>query len=95
MWAGLIASADQLIEAPERPPPPLRTGILYPLDRQLASLDGDLKGIAALLSHKSPHKPLTLDQLLRWLPRVMARRHSPELWRADVIAKIRKRELGL
>jgi hypothetical protein len=95
MWAGLIASADQLVEPPECPPPPLRTGILYPLDRQLASLQGDLKAIAALLSHQRPESPLTLDQLFRWLPRMIGRRHSPELWRADVIAKIRKRELGL
>jgi hypothetical protein len=95
MWKGLIASADRLVEPPECPPPPFKTGILYPLDRQLASLRGDLKAIAALLSHKRPEAPLSLDQLLRWLPRMMARRHSPELWRADVMAKIRKRELGL
>lgn len=95
MWKGLIASANRLVERPERVPPPLREGIEYPLDRQLASLEGDLKGVAALLSRNCRERPLTLVQLLKWLPRQMQRRHCPELWRADVIAKIRKRELGL
>lgn len=54
-----------------------------------------LKGIAATLSRNSPDKPVALEQLLRWLPRMLRRHHSPELWKADVIAKIRKRELGL
>ncbi|HWY13681.1 MAG TPA: hypothetical protein VNX86_00900 [Rhizomicrobium sp.] len=95
MWEGLIAAADQLLAAPESPPPPLLTGIEYPLDRQPVSLEGDLKAIAALLSRNCPERPVTLGQLLKWLPRMMRRRHSPELWKADVIAKIRKRELGL
>jgi hypothetical protein len=95
LWEGLIAAADQLVEAPEFPPPPLVAGIGYSLDRQLASMGGDLKAIAALLSRNHPDRPVTLAQLFRWLPRMMARRHSPELWRADVAAKISKRELGL
>lgn len=95
MWKGLIAAAARLVEPPERVQPRLHDGIEYPLDRQLASLEGDLKGVAALLSRNCPERPLTLAQLLKWLPRQMQRRHCPELWRADVLAKIRKRELGL
>ncbi len=95
MWRGLIAATDHLTCPPEYPPPPLLAGGTYQLERQLNSLEGNLKGIAAVLSRNSPDSPVTLDQLLRWLPRMMRRRHSPEIWKADVIAKIRKRELGL
>jgi hypothetical protein len=59
------------------------------------SLLGYLKGIAALLSRNCPERPVTLDQLLKWLAPMLRRRQSPELWCADVIEKIRKRELGL
>lgn len=95
MWRELIASTGQLIRPPERTPPPLLTGIQYPLDRRLVSLLGDLKGLAALLSRNCPERPVTLDQLLKWLAPMLRRRQSPELWRTDVVAKIRKRELGL
>ncbi len=95
MWRELIAAAPTLVRPPEHTPPPLLTGVQYPLDRRLMSLLGDLKGIAALLSRNCPERPVTLDQLLKWLAPMLRRRQSPELWRADVIEKIRRRELGL
>lgn len=95
MWRELIASTGQLIRPPEHVPPPLLTGIQYPLDRRLVSLLGDLKGLAALLSRNCAERPVTLEQLLKWLAPMLRRRQSPELWRADVVAKIRKRELGI
>ena len=95
IWSALIASADQLTSPPETPPPPLLTGTAYQIERQLKSLMGDLKGLAATLSHNCPDRPLPLEQLLDWLPRMMLRRHSPQLWAQDVRTKIRKLELGL
>jgi hypothetical protein len=95
MWLGLIDAVGGLLASPERPPPPLLDGTEYALDRQCQSLLGDLKGLSALISRKRPDDPLTLDQVLQWLPKGLRRYHCPELWKADVSQKIRKRELGL
>jgi hypothetical protein len=95
MWQGMIAAADQLTTAPERPPPPLLVGTEYQVSRQTLSILGNLKGLAAVLSMNRKTDPLPLDELLRRLPRLFDPYHSPELWRADVLEKVRKRELGL
>ncbi|HEY1613373.1 MAG TPA: hypothetical protein VGF97_06745 [Rhizomicrobium sp.] len=95
MWTALLAAADKLITPPAHPPPHFHDGINYALERACASVLGDLKGIDALLSHRRPNDPLTLPQTLHWLSRKLARSHSPELWKADVMEKIRKRELQL
>jgi len=95
MWRGIVASVDQLTTLPEQPPPPLLTGTDYQLQRQVRAMMGQLKGIAATLSHSRPNDPVSMEELLRRWPHLAARYHSPELWRADVAEKIRKRELGL
>lgn len=95
MWRSLIDASDQLTSPPDNPPPPLLNGGLYQLHRQLESLVGVLKGIAATLSRNCPERPVTLLQLLCWLPRMLLRHHSPELWRADVTERIRRRGLGV
>ena len=95
MWRSVIASADALTNLPDSPPRPFNRGNLYNLERQLQSLGGNFKGLAATLSCNRPDRPVTLEQLLKWLPRMMRRRHSPVLWEADVRQKIRKRGFGL
>jgi hypothetical protein len=95
MWQGMIAAADQLTTAPDRPPQPLLVGTEYQVSRQTLSILGNLKGLAAALSMHRKTDPLPLDELLRRLPRLFDPYHSPELWRADVLEKVRKRELGL
>ncbi len=95
MWRGVIDSVDQLTTPPEHPPPPLLTGSDYQLQRQLRSLNGDLKSIAATLSATRIGDPVTLEELAQRLPHLIGPYHSPELWRADVLEKVRKRELGL
>lgn len=95
MWIALIDAADDLIAPPNRAPLPFQEGISFALERQCQSILGDLKGLAALLSHRRPNEPLSLEQTLNWLSRKLRRSHSPELWKADVMEKIRKRELQL
>ncbi|HEY5237418.1 MAG TPA: hypothetical protein VIJ62_03475 [Rhizomicrobium sp.] len=95
MWKGLIASTNRLTTPPERTPPPLLMGSDYQLQRQVQSLLGDLKGIAATLSVNRKTNPVTLDELLERLPGLARPYHSPNLWNADVLEKLRKRELGL
>lgn len=95
LWESLLLSCDELTVPPPVPPRPYLRGSTYQIERQLQSLMGDLKGLAATLSRKAPDRPVTLDQLMNWLPRMLRRRHSPELWHRDILAKIRKQELGL
>lgn len=92
---GVIASADQLTRPPDHPPPPLLTGSEYLLQRQLRSIQGDLKGLAATLSADRPHNPVTLSELVSRLLHLIGPHHSEEIWRADVLQKMRRRELGL
>jgi hypothetical protein len=94
-WEAMIASADGLVTPPRNASPPRRNGAQYRLQRQLRSMYGNLEGLAATVSRNRPDEPLTLDQLMAWLPRALKRHHSPQLWKADVRTKIRKRELGL
>lgn len=95
MWKGLLASAEGLVDPPLKTPPASRSGSLYLLDRQLASLVGDLKSVSANLSRNSPDRPVSMQQLLRWLPRMLKHRCPPEIWQADVREKVRRRSLGL
>ncbi|HEX3675202.1 MAG TPA: hypothetical protein VHU87_13095 [Rhizomicrobium sp.] len=95
MWRGVIETADQLTKAPERPPPPLRTGSEYRLARQTRSVFGHLNGIAATLSEGRAANPVTFEELLGRLGYLLDRYHSPQIWQADVSAKLRKRALGL
>jgi len=95
MWHALLESADQLTQPPNRPPPPLLRGSEYLLSRQIKSLLGDFKALAALLSEKRPDDPVSREELIERLTRLTDPYHSPQLWRSDVAAKIRKRELGL
>jgi hypothetical protein len=95
MWNGLIDAADRLVAPPLSPPSPLMEGTDYLLDRQVQSLYGDLKGIASVLSRKRPDDPITLEELLDWLPGRLGRHHCSPLWKNDVCNKVRKRELGL
>jgi hypothetical protein len=95
MWEGLVGAVDQLISPPERTPPPLICGSEFQLALQMRSILGDLKGIAATLSAGRGGGPPTLGELIVRLPRLLAPYHQPDLWRADVAEKIRKRELGL
>ena len=95
LWDSLIASTDELTTAPDIPPRPFQRGSLYSIERQLQSMMGDMKGLAATLSRNCPDRPVTLEQLMQWLPRMMRRHHSPLLWDPDVREKIRRRELGL
>ncbi len=95
LWRALIDSADQLTNQPEHPPPPLVVGTEYQLQRQLRSLYGQLKGLATTLGLIDPKNPPSLEELLNRLPHLLDLMHAPELWRADVIEKMRERELGL
>jgi len=95
LWRGVIDSADQLTIQPDTPPPPLLVGSEYQLQRQLRSVYGSLKGIAATLSLKRPDNPVTLEELFVRCPHLLDLIHSPELWSADVVRKVKERELGL
>ncbi len=95
MWHGVIEAAGQLVRPPDRPPPPLLSGSEYELQRQLRSVFGHLKGIAATLSIDRPDNPVTLAELLERMPHLVSLLHSPQLWWSDVSEKIRKLELGL
>jgi hypothetical protein len=95
LWKALIANAKGLVTPPEGAPPPYPRGSQYLLEKRLQSFQGNVKGIAAFLSRRAPDSPVTLAQAMRWLTRMMQRRHSKELWAADVTAKARQMELGL
>jgi len=95
MWRGIIESTDQLVRAPDHPPPPLLSGSEYRLAQQSRSIYGHCKAIAATLSEDYPDDPVTFEELLGRMGYLLNRYHSPELWRADVCAKARKRALGL
>jgi len=96
MWRGIIAATDRLVSAPATNlPPAVFSGTEYALERQLRSIFGHLKSVAALLSRFDPDRPITLDILLARLGDKLRPYHCPALWAADVQEKIRKRELGL
>jgi hypothetical protein len=95
LWQGLIASADQLTIPPQHPPPPSMVGTEYQLYKQLRSVYGDFKGLAATLSMDRLHAPVTIEELFVRFPNLLSLIHAPELWRTDVAKKIRERELGL
>lgn len=95
MSSGIIAAANQLTTPPHNPPPPLFSGSEYQLQRQLRSMQGNLKGLAAALSIDRPDDPMTLKELTERLLHLIGPYHSDEIWRADVLRKMRERELGL
>lgn len=95
MWRGLVEAADQIISPPDYSPPDVIDSTEYHLDKQIQSVYGDFKGMAALLSRHRPDDPITLEQLLDWMPGRLRRFHSPPLWKNDVTGKIKKRDLGL
>ncbi|MBV9062959.1 MAG: hypothetical protein JOY77_08540 [Alphaproteobacteria bacterium] len=53
MWKGIIASADRLTNPLEEAPPPLLRGGSYSLYKQVQSVLGSLKGLAATLSEQN------------------------------------------
>lgn len=95
IWNAIIDAADALTNSPDFPPPPFPRGGLYSIERRLQSMLGSCKGLAAELSRNCPDRPMSLEQLLDWQARMLLRRHSPEIWNADVREKIRKRGFGL
>lgn len=95
IWQGVLAATHRLAFGPMVPAFERHGPDDYSRDQQAKSVYGSLKGLAATLSATRPDNPLTFDDVVQILPRIMQWHHSDDIWRADVLEKLRKRELGL
>jgi hypothetical protein len=62
---------------------------------QARSLHGSLKGLCALLSEQDERgRPMTLNELLAVLPRVLRTHHNEVVWQSDVSRRVKALTLG-
>ncbi len=95
LWQSLLTAISQetqtgLIETfqPEK-------SLTYVLDHQLRSLYGDLKGLGALLSvMKGKNEPISLENIIEKIPKLLKSKHHSILWINDVQKRMDKRRMG-
>lgn len=67
----------------------------YLLRRQIQSLYGDLKGLGALVSFLGEgQEAVSLEDLVRRLPRLLRGFHQEDLWRSELEKRMEARRLG-
>lgn len=95
IWEGLLESVDRVSQGPPVPKARRHEQGDYALALQGKSVYGMLKRMAATLSARDPKSPVTLEELLERLPRLLGSHHSDRLWEADVRAIVRQKRFGL
>tara|TARA_R110000868_G_scaffold35458_5_gene127096 strand:- start:5331 stop:6422 length:1092 start_codon:yes stop_codon:yes gene_type:complete len=95
LWKSLVAAIDAMPQFGLCRHYDPTNSLEYRYRKNSQGIYGYLKNLAALTSLRYPSKSiLTLDEILKELPKAIGPFHSPTLWQAKVEERLRKYEVG-